>query len=179
MSASGPASKQAIWDAAHRLFAEQGYARTSVRDIASAAAVDPSLVIRHFGSKEDLFLETMRVELAAATFDGPIESLGEHVIAHVLDDADDVRGIYLALLRASDSGGIWTRLRAAHEDAFVRPIRERIPGPYADARARVAASIVGGLMYSLWIVQDEGLAAHGREALVARYGALLQAAIDG
>ena len=42
-----PASKRAIWEAAQRLFAENGYARTSVREIASEAAVDPALVIRH------------------------------------------------------------------------------------------------------------------------------------
>ena len=60
-----PASKRAIWEAAQRLFAENGYARTSVREIASEASVDPALVIRHFGSKEQLFMETMEVQVAA------------------------------------------------------------------------------------------------------------------
>lgn len=174
-----PASKRAIWDAAQRLFADQGYARTSVRDIAAVAAVDPSLIIRHFGSKEELFMQAMEVEFATAAWDGPIDGLGERFIGYLMDADDDVRGIYLALLRASDAGGIWTRLRAAHEEGFVRPFRERIPGPDADARARLAAAVVGGLLYSLWIVRDEGLALLGRDALVTRYGALLQAAIDG
>lgn len=179
-----PASKRAIWDAAQRLFAENGYARTSVREIASEASVDPALVIRHFGSKEQLFMETMEVQVAATAFEGPLETLGERFIAFILDDDADIRGIYLALLRASDSGGIWTHLRAAHEEGFVRPFRARIaasPAHAADAdtRARMAAAVVGGLLYSLWVVRDEGLAHLERETLIRRYGALLQAAITG
>ena len=179
-----PASKRAIWEAAQRLFAENGYARTSVREIASEAAVDPALVIRHFGSKEQLFMETMEVQVAATAFEGPLETLGERFIAFILDDDADIRGIYLALLRASDSGGIWTHLRAAHEEGFVRPFRARIaasPAHAADAdtRARMAAAVVGGLLYSLWVVRDEGLAHLERETVIGRYGALLQAAITG
>jgi len=179
-----PASKRAIWHAAQRLFAENGYARTSVREIASEAAVDPALVIRHYGTKEQLFMETMEVRVAAAAFDGPIETLGERFISFLLDADADARGVYLALLRASDSGGIWTHLRAAHEDGFVRPFRTRIAAHGADAadadlRARMAAAVVGGLFYSLWVVRDEGLAHVTRETLVRRYGALLQAAITG
>ncbi|WP_051619658.1 TetR/AcrR family transcriptional regulator [Haematomicrobium sanguinis] len=36
------------------LFAERGFAKTSVRAIAEAAQVSPGLVIHHFGSKEEL-----------------------------------------------------------------------------------------------------------------------------
>lgn len=189
---NAPASKRAIWHAAQRLFTENGFARTSVREIATEAAIDPALVIRHFGSKEQLFMETMDVDIGAAAFDGPIETLGERFIAFVLDADADIRGIYLALLRASDSTGIWTHLRAAHEEGFVRPFRTRIassvgdpadPAPAdsadADTRARLAAAVVGGLLYSLWVVRDEGLAHLERETLVRRYGALLQAAITG
>ncbi|GAA2958641.1 hypothetical protein GCM10010459_12590 [Microbacterium schleiferi] len=43
----------------------------------------------------------------------------------------------------------------------------------------MAAAVVGGLLYSLWIVRDEGLAHLERETLIGRYGALLQAAITG
>jgi hypothetical protein len=41
-------------------------------------------------------------------------------------------------------------------------------------RARLAAAIIGGLLYALWVVEDEALLAVGRPALVDRYGALLQ-----
>jgi AcrR family transcriptional regulator len=43
-----------IRDAAIVLFGRDGFAATSVRAIATAAAVSPALVLHHFGSKDDL-----------------------------------------------------------------------------------------------------------------------------
>lgn len=170
----------AIATAAGALFAERGYAGTTVRDIAAAADVDPAIVIRRFGSKESLFLATMQPsELAdvwIATLAGPLESFGERCVAALLDARGDTRGVFLALLRASDAAGIRSSLRAAHEDAFVAPLRERLGGEDADLRARLAAAAAGGILYALWAVGDERLDAD-RDALVRRYGAVLQAAI--
>lgn len=169
-------SRDAIRAAAAALFTRHGYAGTSVRDIAAAASVDPALVIRHFGSKEALFLETMQVELGARPFDGgPLDSLGERFIRHLLAADDDVKGVFLALLRASDAGDVNLRLREVHERNFVAPLRDRLTGPDAELRSRLAASVVGGLLYSLWVVGDVGLAAADRETLIRTHGALLQA----
>jgi len=174
----GPASRTRIWDAAVQLFPERGYAATSVRDIASAAGVDPALVIRHFGSKEQLFLQSMQVDLEhnpLATW--PIESLGEQFINFIVTTDDQVRGVYLALMRASASDEVGVQLREVHENAFVAPILARLDGPDAELRARLAAALVGGLLYSLWVVGDETLVAADHRDLVRRYGALLQALI--
>lgn len=43
-----------IRDAAITLFGQRGFARATVRDIASAAEVSPGLVIHHFGTKDGL-----------------------------------------------------------------------------------------------------------------------------
>lgn len=169
-----PHSRDAIRAAAERLFAGQGYAATSVRDIAASAGVDAALVIRHFGSKEQLFLDTMRVEFDRLDLDGPLDSLGERIIGSLLDADDHVRGVYLALVRASDADGVSTALRVAHETEFVAPLAARLEGADADIRTRLAAALVGGLFYGLWIVRDEVLLATSHEELARRYGALLQ-----
>jgi AcrR family transcriptional regulator len=44
-----------ILAAARRLFAAEGYERTTLRAIAADVGVDAALVIRYFGSKQDLF----------------------------------------------------------------------------------------------------------------------------
>ena len=170
-----PSTKDAIWAAASRQFAERGYAGTSVRDIAAEAGVDAALVIRHWTSKENLFLETMRLELGDnALLDGPVETLGERFVAYVLTSDDRVRGVFIALLRASDAGDIGSRLRATHDAAFVEPLLGRLEGPDAELRARLAAALVGGLLYSLWVVGDDRLAAADPADVIRRYGALLQ-----
>ncbi|MCS0499787.1 hypothetical protein NUH29_09530 [Protaetiibacter sp. 10F1B-8-1] len=116
-------------------------------------------------------------EEAQPLLDGPIDQLGEHFIEYVLNAGDEVRGIFLALVRASDSDGVAPRLREVHDTAFVAPLRSRLTGPDAEVRARLAASLVGGLLYSMWVVGDEELLAADRTDIVRRYGALLQALV--
>ncbi|MFD5139253.1 TetR family transcriptional regulator [Streptomyces sp. NPDC058378] len=48
------ATRQALQQAAARMFAEHGYQETTVRDIASAAGVTERTFFRYFPSKEDL-----------------------------------------------------------------------------------------------------------------------------
>ncbi|GAA4942795.1 TetR family transcriptional regulator [Actinoplanes utahensis] len=174
---SGEATREEIRVAAARLFRERGFARTSVRDIAAQAVINPALVIRHFGTKELLFLETMSFTIDdEPLFDVPLEQFGERFIEVLLAD-DDIRGVYLALVRGSNEPRIKGRLQAVHERTFVEPVRRRLTGPDADIRARMAATVVGGLLYALWVVEDEGLAHASRPELITRYGALLQQAL--
>lgn len=48
--------REAILEAARAAFAERGYTRATIREIAGRAGVTHGLVMRHFGSKEQLFL---------------------------------------------------------------------------------------------------------------------------
>jgi AcrR family transcriptional regulator len=48
-------TRKALLDAASRRFAQDGYASTTVRDIADDAGVNVALINRYFGSKEGLF----------------------------------------------------------------------------------------------------------------------------
>ncbi|WP_255690314.1 TetR family transcriptional regulator [Actinoplanes sp. DH11] len=171
---TGEATREEIRTAATRLFRERGFARTSVRDIAALASSNPALVIRHFGTKEMLFLETMHLTIAnEPLFDVPIERLGERFIEVLLAD-DDIRDVYLALIRGSNEARIKARLQDIHERTFVVPVRDRLSGPDADLRARLAAAVVAGLLYALWVVADEALVAADHRELVTRYGAVLQ-----
>ncbi len=56
-----------------------------MRRIAAAAKVDPALVIRHYGSKELLFLETMQWDGDEDdVFGGPLEQLGITIADYVV-----------------------------------------------------------------------------------------------
>src|SRR6202041_319663 len=54
--ANKQATRQALQQAADRLFAEHGVTQTTVRDIADAAGVTERTFFRYFGSKEDLII---------------------------------------------------------------------------------------------------------------------------
>lgn len=166
-------------DTAVDLFVRQGYAATSLREIGRGAGVDAALVIHYFGSKEKLFLEAMTVAMPAGSlFAGPIKGLGERFIRFILDADEQVRATYLALIRGSETDAIADRVRQRHELDFVRPLRERLTGDDRELRARLAAALVGGLLYALWVVGDKVLLATDHDVLVARYGRLLQELVD-
>lgn len=67
-SASGPGrpkdlgKRAAILDAAKRLFAQEGFAGTSMDQIAAEAGVSKLTVYSHFGDKEALFTEAVRAK---------------------------------------------------------------------------------------------------------------------
>lgn len=69
-----PVSRDAVLAAAKQRFAAQGYEKTTLREIARDAHVDPSMVLYLFGSKVELFRESLRLildpdKLAAAIAD--------------------------------------------------------------------------------------------------------------
>jgi AcrR family transcriptional regulator len=51
--------RQLLLDAARDLFAERGFKGTSTRDIAERAGVSEVMIFRHFGSKANLFQESV------------------------------------------------------------------------------------------------------------------------
>ena len=63
------------------------------------------------------------------------------------------------------------RPRRSSRSHFPPPATSDLP---AGLRARLAAALVGGLQYALWVVEDETLLATDRTEIVHRYGDLLQ-----
>src|SRR4051794_22954396 len=98
----GDEKRRRIPAAAGRRFSEEGYERTTIRVVATDASIDPSMVMRYFGSKEGLFA-------AAAFFDLHLPDLtvvarakrGESLARHYLDLWDQAGGGLHILLRAA------------------------------------------------------------------------------
>jgi AcrR family transcriptional regulator len=169
-----------IQQAATELFGRNGFAATSVREIARLAGVDPALVIRHFGSKEALFLVTLPATgYFDEVLDGPLETLGERMTDFVLDKADEpMLKVYTTLVRASDSPAVRERLYGIMDLAFVERLKDRLPGPDPVLRARLFAAQVAGLLSSLSL-SDNHFEEHDRAATVAIYGRAMQSTLDG
>src|SRR5258705_11693083 len=55
MRRSSVETKAVILAAARQRFAESGFERATIRAIAADANIDPSMVMRYFGSKDQLF----------------------------------------------------------------------------------------------------------------------------
>jgi len=106
--------RAAIMDAAEVVFANQGYAGTTLREIAELAGATQALITYYFGSKFDLFSETF-LRRATAIADARIESLAK---LRTEGRATDVVAIVEAFLqpvvalRATPQGPDFLRLHA-------------------------------------------------------------------
>lgn len=177
---SSEETKDAIRRAGALLFAGQGFATTSVREIAKAAGADPALVIRYFGSKEQLFLETMTVEGAfSSATDGPLGQLGEAILRHLLNGPPSARQAYTALMRAVDRPDVRDYLVRAAAANLIDPLTRRLPGPDARLRASLIAAQVNGLLSSLWILEDPSLSEERVDAVIRLYAPVLQVLVEG
>ena len=90
-----------IRNAALRLFADRGHDAVTVREIAAAAGVSPSLVVHHFGSKDGL---RSAVDVhAAASFDA-LFALGGQDLAEMLASGEAPASVAEALAQAFPHG---------------------------------------------------------------------------
>jgi AcrR family transcriptional regulator len=180
-------TRAAILDEARRAFAARGYEAVSVRAVAREAEVDPALVHRFFGSKEELFIAAMDLPVspsglvAALLVDG-IDDLGERLVARLLAVFDDPRSFapFLALIR----GAVSNEQAAAMLREFVtREVLGRLAAAASpDApqlRASLAGSQVIGLAMARYVVGVPPLAGADPATVAACVGPTIQRYLTG
>ncbi|MFC7619669.1 TetR/AcrR family transcriptional regulator [Microlunatus sp. GCM10028923] len=88
-----------ILSSARDLFAENGFDRTTIRAVATAAATDPALVMRYFGTKEELFRQVAEAGVEEPIA-GPPGRMEELLLASLRDKLTTEHAGTLALLRS-------------------------------------------------------------------------------
>ncbi|MEV0616618.1 TetR family transcriptional regulator [Nonomuraea sp. NPDC050404] len=149
------ATRQALQEAATRMFEERGFAETTVRDIAEAVGVTERTFFRYFASKEDLVLgevldlvaEVVRLVRERPAGEGPYTA-----VLNALSDLAAARGSGVAVLFTGLPGQVFSHPgRSAQpvlldlEEQLARALHARL-GPDAALRASVLArASVGAL----------------------------------
>ncbi len=138
-------TREAILRAAQQAFSTRGYADAGVRDITAAAAVNPSLVSRYFGSKEKLFEEALADLLDVAMLTGqPRAAFGEGLMrAFTAANADRINPLQVLVLATADpvSREISDRLLRS---AVLEPLAHWFDLPNASERAARLCIIASG-----------------------------------
>ncbi len=163
------ATRAEILRAARVRFAADGYDRATIRAIAADAGIDPSMVMRYYGSKEGLFAAAVDVDLALpAVADLPPDRRGEILVRHFLDlwEGERATGVLTVLLRSAVTNeAAADRMRAVFAGQVLTAL-----GPATEdgpVRAGLAASQLLGVALCRYVLRLPPLVALDIETLVA------------
>jgi AcrR family transcriptional regulator len=155
------ATREKILVSARDLFAEKGYERATIRDIAAAAGMSTGAVFASFSDKSELFqeilstrIETLMETMAAGGSEGDIDTalLNAFVQGYELSAAD------LPLLQAAVSVA-WTPEQG--QDLQRRGVRQKLVGVITEVIERAVADgqlikttpseMLAGMMWDLFL----------------------------
>lgn len=184
-------TRGAIVKAAREVFAEHGYDGASVRTVATAAGVDAALVHHYFGTKDQLFLETVQPpidpsELIPAIVAGGVTGLGERLVEAFTGVWEHpVSGpTFEALFRGAFANQMTGRLvREFFAVKIIRPVAQGLEAAIDPAEMPLRANLVATQLFGLasirYILKFEPLASAPREAVVAAVGPTVQRYLTG
>jgi AcrR family transcriptional regulator len=180
-------TREAILEAARREFAQHGYDRTTIRNVARGAGVDPALVHYFFGTKTELFAAAMQLpinpaELVARLLAGEPEGIGERLIGTFLSVWDHAanRDVFIGLIRSAvtDEHAATLLREFAVRELFGR-VAAAVGTEDAELRASLVFSQIFGLAVARYILRVEPLASAPGQVVAATVGPTIQRYITG
>ncbi|GAB1515233.1 TetR/AcrR family transcriptional regulator [Actinophytocola sp. KF-1] len=164
--------------AARKHFTNGAFAEVGLRDIAQDAGVSAALIVKYFGSKENLFAEAISFEAeAGALLDCELDRLGEHLVRTLLDLHDRASSdpFLRAVMAAFRPNG--AHFSATFQRHFTEPLAARLTGPDVPLRTAMICAHLAGLGAVRVAVKLPGVTRLSVEETVAVFGPLLQGLI--
>ncbi|WP_284976574.1 TetR family transcriptional regulator [Arthrobacter sp. efr-133-TYG-104] len=185
---AGDHSRDDILAAARKLFAEQGFDGTSLRQVAREAAVDPAMVHHFFKGKDELFASSVELPADPAVFLADVETSSPSRRAEAI-----VRAVLLLWEGPAHHGLIaFVRgtLGSTAKTALMREMVNRtiltrlmvgLPGPAQEVRMRgnLVATQVVGLMLVRYVVRLEPIASATQEDVIRMVAPNIQRYLTG
>ncbi|MGS2619388.1 TetR/AcrR family transcriptional regulator [Micromonospora sp. LZ34] len=175
------ATRAAILRAARERFAAEGYDRATIRAIAADARIDPSMVMRYYGSKEGLFAAAAEFDLRLPDLaEVPPAQLGETLVRHFLRRWEGDETLAALLRTASTNPGAAERVRGIFADQLGAAVGRFGTDPATTAkRAALVASQILGLAFTRYLVRLPPMVEMSPEELVAWVAPTIQRYLTG
>jgi AcrR family transcriptional regulator len=161
-----PVSRDAVLRAAKQRFAVEGYEKTTLRAIAGDAHVDPSMVLYLFGSKAELFRESLRLIVdpealvAAMTVgDGDVGTRMVRTYLGIWENPDSAASMVAMLASATSNSDAHDAFRAFMQDYVLTAVSGVLGGgEQARLRAMLAATNLVGTAILRYVIRVPPLA---------------------
>ena len=176
-------TKATILRAARDRLAVHGYDRTTIRAVAADAGIDPSMVMRYFGSKAELFDAALDIDLRLPDLsDVPADQLPLVFIRHFLTrwEADPADDALLVLLRSAVTNeNAATRMKDIFGTQVVPALAAALGAELAARTAGLIAAQLLGLALTRYILQLPPMTALTPEEIEKAYTPTITALLRG
>ena len=142
-------TKSAILRAARERLASRGYDRTTIRAVAADAGIDPSMVMRYFGNKAQLFDAALDIDLHLPDLTGgPVDQLPRKLVRLFLDrwENDPTDDALLVLLRSAVTND---HAAAKMRDIFAAQVAPTLAAALGQELASKRAGLVSAQLLGL------------------------------
>ncbi|WP_024820320.1 TetR/AcrR family transcriptional regulator [Arthrobacter sp. 31Y] len=180
---AGDHSREAILSAARKLFAEQGFEGTSLRQVAREASVDPAMVHHFFGGKDELFAASVELPANPAEVLAGVETLdpeqrAEAIVRAVLRlwEGPAQHGLVAYVRGTLGSKAKTALLREMVNRVILSRVVAGLPGTPRELqlRSNLVASQVIGLMLVRYVIKLEPLAGAAQEDVIKMVAPTIQ-----
>jgi AcrR family transcriptional regulator len=185
---AGDHSREAILASARKLFAEQGFEGTSLRQVAREASVDPAMVHHFFRGKDELFAVSVELpadpaEVLAGVGSTEPGARAEAIVRAVLRlwESPAQYGLAAFVRGTIGSKAKTAMLREVVNRTILSRVMAGVPGPAEEVRLRgnLVASQVMGLMLTRYVIRLEPLASATQDDVVRMVAPNIQHYLTG
>jgi AcrR family transcriptional regulator len=174
-------TRAAILAAARERFAADGYAKATIRAIAAQAGIDPSMVMRYYGSKEKLLAAAADFGLELPDVSGiPPAVWSDGLVRHLLDtcERNDTMIALLRLAATQETAAERARWIIAHQ---IEPLIATIePDPaLVSRRAGLLTTQMMGLAFTRYVLKLPAVVTMTADELVAWLSPTVQHYLTG
>jgi AcrR family transcriptional regulator len=172
LGAGGPRSeptRRTILEAARQAFATRGYEQTTIRAVAAQAGIDPSMVMRYFGSKAGLFAAASTTHLQVPDLRPvPHAERGEFMVRHFVERWEDSPGddtLVFLMRTAVTNDGVAAQLQGQFESLIVGPVAQ-LGVDQPERRGSLIGTQLLGLTLCRYVLRLEPIASAAAAAVI-------------
>lgn len=180
MKRSSVETKAVILSAARERFGATGFQATTIRAVAADAGIDPSMVMRYFGNKDQLFAAAAEFDLKLPDFAAADRSqLGASLIRHFLKRWEEDDALVILLRSSATNAEAAQRMREIFGTQLQPLVAARVPAGDAATRAGLIATQVLGLALCRFVLRLPPVVEISHDEVVEWLGPTIQRYLDG
>jgi AcrR family transcriptional regulator len=174
MRRSSAETKAVILAAARERFAETGFERATIRAIAADANIDPSMVMRYFGNKDQLFAAAADFDLDFPDLAGvDRDEMGARMVAHFMNRWERDEALIVLLRSSTTNAEAAGRMQAIFAAQLLPAIRKVNAVDPARSAGLIASQMLG-LALCRYVLRLPPVVAMPRDEVVSWLGPTIQ-----